>query len=360
MPRKGEDATEFQTYALARCVYACKDHIDFSGQYQYPIPPSHYLFNITQHLLVAGALLLLICHRGLQDPKLLDLTLQDVDRALGVLKLIGERFVGGTVGTEMLQNMKDNMKHSETWKTREAKIAAMEAANAAGTNQTQGPPFPPMPLPGPRRIPGILQPSNGIETAGAIQTSPPQRIPTGLQEDQSMSPSRNSGHGNNTRQHEQSQASIQSPIVYTGNTAALPASSVGGSGQMQTQTNMTMPAYNVYEPGYLYPKQPVQYADQAQMSQTPMLGYTGGASNSNFLDDYYQMTAPAYATGTPYGSSSAMPTYNTPDYQPLWPSDSLNFNIKDLEEITARSYNNSLMNNIGQPNNGQQYPFFQF
>lgn len=362
MPRKGEEATEFQTYALARCVYACKDHIDFTAKYQYPIPPSHYLFNITQHLLVAGALLLLICHRGLQDPKLLDRTIKDVDACIGVLKLIGQRFVGGTIGAEMVQNMKENMKHSETWKTRQQKIAEAAAAEAAGVNKNQGPLFPPMPLPGPRRMPGIMQPNTSSKDVSPGTRSSPSHRSTlqTLQEDPGVSPPRGSAEsiGLGLAQND---INGRSGMVLLGNTAAMASTSSGMPSHFPG--NLMMPNYNAHEPGYLYPTQPSnnQYGTaDPQMSQMPMQAYTPNNGTSSFLEDYLQMAGANYSGYPGYGTPSAMQTYNTPDQQPLWPSDNLNFNIKDLEEITARSYNSSFMNNNGFPSNSSQYPFFQF
>lgn len=372
MPRRGEEATEFQTYALARCLYSCKDHIDLSAIYQYPIPPSHYLFNITQHLLVAGALLLLICHRGLQDPKLLDRTIRDVDNSIIVLQHIGERFVGGTAGAEMLQNMKENMKHSETWKTRQQKIDEMEAAEKAKKQTT---PVPSWPLPGPKRIPGLLQPSTGEDDPSTGGTSASQSALRPPAELQNTSPTSRIASQAAQSNH------ASPPFDATRFTQhALPSSGSSGPVAMQAsrgtestpQRLSSMLTYNAYEPGYLYPTQhsATRFAggnvQMPQMPQTPTSNYNSNAGPSSFLDDYYQVTGVSY-TGIPaYASSSMMPTYNTPDHQPLWPSDTLNFNIKDLEVITARSHNNSSFINNNNNNafqssgNAAQYPFFQF
>lgn len=350
MPRKGEEATEFQTYALARCVYACKDHIDFTARYQAPIPPSHYLFNITQHLLVAGALLLLICHRGLQDSELLDRTIKDVDACIEVLKVIGQRFVGGTIGAEMLQNMKDNMKHSETWKIRQRKIAEAEAAKAAGATQSQGPLFPPMPLPGSRRISSILQPSSSSDvpsSASASTRAVASQVHSGDQTVPVPAYSHGSGIVGNTPPTAQGPAAFVRQ--YTGNTM--------------------MSSYSAHEPGYLYPVQPppVPYpVSEWQASSLMGQGMTPPNNGTSFLDDYLQMSGGSYAGNTSHMHPSMMQTYNTPESQPQWPSDNLNFNIKGLEEITARSYNSSFMN-MGNASNGSFYPgsssnhaFFQF
>lgn len=363
MPRKGEEATEFQTYALARCLYSCKDHIDFAAIYQHPIPPSHYLFNITQHLLVAGALLLLICHRGLQDPKLLDCTVRDVDNSIIVLQHIGERFVGGTAGAEMLQNMKDNMKHSDTWKTRQQKIEEMEAAQLA---QKQTTPVPSWPLPGPKRIPGLLQPSTGNDAPTTSRTSPSHSALRSLQEQQNTSPPQARNPVRATQTHPAgppilpAQTGPQSDTALIGNTAPPPAPplpSVPPTGAML--------GYNAYEPGYLYPSQPSapQFGVvDNHLQQMPVGAYPPNpVSATSFLDDYYQAGSSLYGGAPAHGSSSSMPSYNTPDQQPLWPSDTLNFNIKDLEEITARSYNSSFMNNnSGFSSDGSQFPYFQF
>jgi len=365
MPRKGEEATEFQTYALARCVYACKDHIQFTEQYQYPIPPSHHLFNFTQHLLVAGALLLLICHRGLQDPKLLDRTIKDVDSCVEVLKLIGQRFVGGTIGAEMVQNMKDNMKHSETWKTRQKKIAEAEAAAAASKNQAQAPLFPPIPLPGPRRIPGILQPSTGADAPMTSRTSPSHtRAFNTAPEDVSMISASSSARSAASGPSSQNNGVSPNGAVSLYNTIDMASSAYGHSSQYSESTMLS--SYNTREPGYLYPTQSntVNYGAasdwQQQPSQEVGQGLTPTRGNTTFLDDYLQMAGTPY-TGTSYAHPSMMQTYNTPESQPHWPSDNLNFNIKALEEITARSYNSSFMNNDnGYPSNSSQYPFFQF
>lgn len=348
-------------YALARCVGACKDHIDFTAKYQYPIPPSHYLFNITQHLLVAGALLLLICHRGLQDPTLLDRTIKDVDSSINVLKLIGHRFVGGTIGAEMVQNMKDNMKHSETWKTRQRKIAEAEATTAsASAGQSQGPLFPSIPLPGPRRISGIVQPS-----ATNSRTSPTHRTALHtLPEETNVNPALKTAKSTLKGAASQSDGMGNTGMMMLGNPAAV-ATSPAGHASQQYLGSMMMSNYSTHEPGFLYPTQPSPVYYGIPDWQAPHLHGQGPAPPNNgtsFFDEYLQMSSNSYAGNSSYAHPSMMQTYNTPESQPLWPSDDLNFNIKGLEEITARSYNSSFMNNNtnGYQSNSSQYPFYQF
>ena len=77
---------------------ASKDLIAIASSFSQAVPVSHYMFDFTQHLLVAGALLLLLCYRGLEDRHVMCSTLQEVDRCIAGLRCIKEVFVGGTVG----------------------------------------------------------------------------------------------------------------------------------------------------------------------------------------------------------------------------------------------------------------------
>jgi hypothetical protein len=375
MPRRGEEATEFQTYALTRCVYACKDHVTFARSFQRPIPPSHYLFNLTQHLLVSGALLLLICHRGLQNPELLDRQMNDVEACVTVLTFIGQRFVGGQVGAEMLRNMQDNMKHSETWKTRLTKIAEM---GTQPLEQIQGPPFPPMPLPGPRRMAGILQPSTINEdgpSTEATRFSPPKAAPASRAATTSPAVART------THATTQPLSNVEEPFGQP-QQAPLTGLAILGSNSLQlgnafgaglNQTGLVQgglpPSYiQRQEPGYPYPIQQISN-NQQFAPQTPEMplwpnNYTPVTSTQAFLDQYPSlqgnMSSEGYTGNVGYDTPQQMwQTWgaSAPIDQTYWPSDNLNFNIEGLEEITARSHNSSFLSydNFADPNNPDQY-----
>jgi hypothetical protein len=76
---------------------ASKDLILLAKSFASSVPPSHYCHNYSQHLLVAGALLLLLCYRGLESREIFESTLGEVDFCIQGLHDIGKVFIGGKI-----------------------------------------------------------------------------------------------------------------------------------------------------------------------------------------------------------------------------------------------------------------------
>lgn len=98
LPLKGSQASDLQIFALSRCITASRDLIEVAGPFSASVPPGHYCFDFSSHLLVAGALLLLLCYRGLTDQVVLDDTFTTIERCVAGLSDLGKTFVGGKIG----------------------------------------------------------------------------------------------------------------------------------------------------------------------------------------------------------------------------------------------------------------------
>ena len=77
---------------------ASKDLVAIASPFAQVVPPSQYMFDFTQNLLVAGALLLLLSYRGLEDRNVMHSTLKEVDKCVDGLSCIEKVFAGGKVG----------------------------------------------------------------------------------------------------------------------------------------------------------------------------------------------------------------------------------------------------------------------
>ena len=137
LPQKNVAISDFQIYALSRCIMASKDLIIISSPIAQTLGPSHYLFDFTQNLLVAGTLLILMYHRGLEDKAVMTRTQDEVQKALAGLEEISRVFVGGQTGFSMLLNFRDRMRRDDDVAT-DVRPATQESLDIETSGQ--GPP----------------------------------------------------------------------------------------------------------------------------------------------------------------------------------------------------------------------------
>ena len=111
LPKSGISPTDPQRLSLARCIRAAKSISAMaSSVVAAEFPPSPHLLDYSQHLLVAGGLLLLVLGGGVEDATVILQLRAEVDRcAKGLKELEKTRFAGMRACWEMLEDLRANM-----------------------------------------------------------------------------------------------------------------------------------------------------------------------------------------------------------------------------------------------------------